>query len=95
VPAPVRMLFSLIAGKSRAVPDAQSRGFFVVKVDKIVPGNALSQPGIIGSMAHELQQAMEDDYARQFLAAIRAELKVKRNDSAIAEMKRRLATSGG
>ncbi|MGZ2411459.1 peptidyl-prolyl cis-trans isomerase D [Sphingomonas sp. F9_3S_D5_B_2] len=93
VPPPVRVLFSLTQGKSRAVPDQQGRGFFVVKVNKIVPGNALSQPAIIGSMTHELQRATEDDYARQFLAAIRAELKVQRNESAIADVKRRLATT--
>lgn len=94
VPPAVRTLFVLTAGKSRAVADAQARGFFVVKVDKIVPGNAMAQPGLIGSMAHELQQATQDDYAVEFIAAIEKELKVTRNDSAIAAMKQRLATSG-
>ena len=44
VPPPVRMLFTLGPGKSRMVADPQGRGFFVVKVNKIVPGNALLQP---------------------------------------------------
>lgn len=95
VPPAVRMLFSMTVGKSRAVPDPQGRGFFVVKVDKITPGNALMQPTLIGTMTHELARAAEDDYARQFIAAVRADLKVKRNDSAISTMKQRLATSGG
>jgi peptidyl-prolyl cis-trans isomerase D len=94
VPPAVRTLFTLAEGKSRAVPDAQARGFFVVKVDKIVPGNALSQPGLVGVMAHELQRSAQDDYAQQFVAAVEAQLKIRRNDSAIAAMKQRLATSG-
>jgi len=53
------------------------------------------QPGLIGTMTRELQGATEDDYARQFLAAIRTTLKVRRNDSAIAALKQRLLSSGG
>jgi peptidyl-prolyl cis-trans isomerase D len=90
----IRTLFTLTAGKSRAVPDEQGRGFFVIKVDKITPGNALMQPGLIGGMSHELQRATEDEYARQFLAAIRANLKVKMNPAAITELKHRLLTGG-
>lgn len=95
VPPAVRMLFSMTAGKSRAVGDPQGRGYFVVKVDKITPGNALMQPTLIGSMTHELARASEDDYARQFIAAVRDDLKIRRNDSAIADMKRRLLSTGG
>jgi peptidyl-prolyl cis-trans isomerase D len=77
------------------VADPKGRGFFVVKVDKIVPGNALLQPGLISRMQNELQEPVSQDYAQQFLAAVRSEMKLKRNDSAIAAMKTRLATSGG
>jgi peptidyl-prolyl cis-trans isomerase D len=94
VPAPIQMLFTIAQGKSRSQADPQGRGFFVVKVNKIVPGNALLQPTLIGRMQNELQGAVSDDYAREFLAAIRAEMKLKRNDSAIAAMKARLASSG-
>lgn len=94
VPPAVQTLFVLTAGKSRAVPDQQGRGFFVVKVTKITPGNPLVEPGLIGTMTRELQGAAEDDYARQFLAAIRSTLKVRRNESAIAALKQRLLSSG-
>jgi peptidyl-prolyl cis-trans isomerase D len=95
IPPPLQMLFTLAQGKSRVVADPKGRGFFVVKVDKIVPGNALLQPGLISRMQNELQEPVSQDYAQQFLAAVRSEMKLKRNDSAIAAMKTRLATSGG
>jgi len=90
IPAPVRMLFNLAAGKSRMVAAPNGQGFFIVRVVKIVPGNALNQPGLIGRMQAEFGQVAGDEYAQEFVGAIQSDLKVKRNDKAIAEAKRRL-----
>lgn len=90
VPAPLQMLFSLVQGKSRMLADPEGRGFFVVKVNKVVPGNALLQPALIRQMQNELQQAVADDYARQFVAAVGAEMKAQRNTAAIQAAKARL-----
>ena len=92
VPPPMRLLFTLAQGKSRMVADPQGRGFFVVKVNKIVPGNALFQPGLISRMQGELQEAVSGDYGAQFMSAIRADMKIKRNEAAIQAMKQRMAT---
>jgi peptidyl-prolyl cis-trans isomerase D len=84
------MLFNLAAGKSRMVAAPNGQGFFIVRVVKIVPGNALNQPGLIGRMQAEFGQVAGDEYAQEFVGAIQSDLKVKRNDKAIAEAKRRL-----
>jgi peptidyl-prolyl cis-trans isomerase D len=94
VPAPLRLLFTLTQGKSRMAPEP-GRGFYVVKVTKIVPGNATVQPTLIGQMQNELQQSVAEDYAREFVAAVRANVKAKRNEAAIQAMKSRLGSSGG
>ena len=94
VPPPMRMLFTLAQGKSRLVADQQNRGFFVVKVNKIVPGNALLQPALIARMQNELQQAIGEDYAAQLVNAIRADVEVERNEGAIAATKKRIITGG-
>jgi peptidyl-prolyl cis-trans isomerase D len=91
---PVRLLFTLGQGKSKAVADDEGRGYFVVKVNKIVPGNALLSPSLIGQMRTELGQASAQDYAQEFIAAIRADLKIKRNEKAIQAEKQRIASSG-
>lgn len=93
VPEPLRMLFSLGANKSRVVADSQQRGFSVVKVNRIVPGNALSQPTLIGRVQNEFQDAVGEEYARQFIAAMRAAVGVRRNEDAIATARRTI--SGG
>jgi peptidyl-prolyl cis-trans isomerase D len=95
VPPAMQMLFTLAEGKSKIAPDPQGRGLFVVKVDKITPGNALLQPNLISQMQNELQQSASDDYAREFVAALREDMKAKRNEAAIQAMKTRLLSSGG
>ena len=95
VPPPLKMLFTLGEGKSRMFPDPQGRGFFIVRVDKIMAGNAMAQPALIGQMQNELQQSISQDYGQEFLAAMRKELDVKRNDAAIQSFRSRMVNSGG
>lgn len=94
VPPVLQLLFTLPQGKSRMITDPKGGGFFVVKVNKVVPGNAMLQPALINRMQAELAQPAQQEYAQQFVTAMRAEMKVKRNDAAIAAMKARLASSG-
>ena len=94
IPSPVRMLFSLAAGKSRMVAAPNGQAFYVIRVLKIVPGNALTQPGLIGRMQSEFGRVAGEEYAMQFVGAIQADLKVKRNEKAIGEAKRRLVGGG-
>jgi peptidyl-prolyl cis-trans isomerase D len=93
VPPAVRMLFTLGAGKSRIVADPQQRGYAIVKVNKIVPGNALTQPALIGRVQNEFQDAVADEYGRQFLTAVRETVGVRRNEKAIATTKKRISGS--
>ncbi|HUE78122.1 MAG TPA: peptidyl-prolyl cis-trans isomerase [Sphingomicrobium sp.] len=93
VPAPLRMLFSLGNGKSRVVADPEQRGFSVVKVNRIVPGNALAQPSLIARVQTEFQEPIAEEYARQFLAAVRESVGVRRNEEAIEATRRRISGS--
>lgn len=94
VPAPLRILFSLAEGKSRMVAAPGNRGFFIVRASKIVPGNAISQPGLIAATQREFQQALGSEYAEQFLAAVAADQGVKRSAEHIAASKRRITGPG-
>lgn len=94
VPPAMGMMFSLAEGRSRMVADPQGRGFIVVKVTKITPGNATLQPGLISRIQTEFQQAASAEYAEQMARAIQAEVGVERNEAAIAEARRRI-TGGG
>ena len=94
VPPAIRTLFTVTEGKSKMVADAGNRAFYVVKVTKVVPGNALLQPGLIARMQGELQTAVGGDYVSQLVSALRADMKVERNEGAIAAQKQRLVSGG-
>ena len=93
VPPPLRMMFNLGAGRSRLVADPQGRGFSVVKVNKVTPGNALTQPNLISQVQASLQDPLSEEYARQFLNAIRKAVGVRRNEAAIAATRKRIVGS--
>lgn len=92
VPPAVQALFLLGQGKARALPAPGGRGFAVIKVEKIVPGNALLQPSLIARMQNDLQQATADAYAQQFVAAAGKSLGLERHPEAIAAAKKRILT---
>lgn len=94
VPPALGMMFSLAQGRSRMVADPQGLGFIVVKVTKIVPGNANLQPDLISRTQTEFQETAGNEYAEQMARAIQADVGVKRDAAAIAEAKRRI-TGGG
>ena len=94
VPPAMGMMFSLSEGHSRLVADPQGRGFVIVKVLKIIPGNASLQPSLISRTQTEFQQAAGNEYAEQLTKAIEASVGVKRDEAAIAAAKKRI-TGGG
>ena len=92
--APLRILFSLSAGKSRMVADPQGVGYFVVRAVSITAGNAATQPALIAQVQQTFQQPAAEELAEQFLAAVRREVGVKRDEKAIAAARARLTSSG-
>ena len=90
VPAPVRMLFNLSSGKSRLVADPRGEGFYVVKLDKVTQGNAAAQPALITQLQRDFQRGTSEEYAQQFLAAVRADVGVARNEEEIAAARKRI-----
>lgn len=94
VPPELKMLFTLGDGKSSLAATPDGAGFVVVKVTKITPGNAITAPTLITQMQRELGGALSQDYAEEFVAAIKRQLKAKRNNSAIESFRTRLVTSG-
>ena len=87
VPPPLAMLFSLPRGKARLLPAPNGRGWFIVYLDKIVPGDAGKEPGLTEAVRSQFAQILGDEYSQQFGAAVRAKAKIKRNDAALKKLK--------
>jgi peptidyl-prolyl cis-trans isomerase D len=90
----LKLMFATASGKAGMAPNPQGGGFFVIKVNKIRPGNAMGSPGLIGQVSGQLGRAAEQDYAEQFVADMKSTLKVKRNESAIQAFRSRLLSNG-
>jgi peptidyl-prolyl cis-trans isomerase D len=93
VPA-MRVLFTTPAGKAQIGGNPQADGYFVVKVNKITPGNAFMAASLIGQVSGDIGRSSQLDYAQQFVNDIKRTLKVKRNESAIQAFRTRLLSSG-
>lgn len=94
VPPPMAMMFSLPRGKARLLPAPDGRGWFVVYLDRIVPGDASTEPALTKAVRTQFAEIMGEEYARQFTAAIRTELKVERNEQAVRKLRGELAGPG-
>ncbi len=94
VPPALAMMFSLAEGRSRMVADPQGRGFVIVKVTKIIPGDVTLQPGLVAQLQREFAQPLQSEYAEQFTKAIAADVGVKRDDEAIEAARKRIVGGG-
>ena len=94
VPAPLRVLFSIPQGKAQMGADPEGRGFFVVKVSKVTPGNALNQPRLITQVQSQFSEPLATEYAEQFLSAAKQDVGVERNEAAIQAARQRITGDG-
>lgn len=89
VPPVLRVVFRLQPGGSDIAP-GPGGGWFVAHLDTITPGDPKLLPQIIAATRGELTQSLGEEYSREFAAAARAEVKVKRNDAAQIKLEQQL-----
>jgi peptidyl-prolyl cis-trans isomerase D len=95
VPPPLALMFAMPEKRARVLEIAGGAGWYVVYLDKIEHGDARSAPGLIQATQQQLSGAIGDEYVQQFAAAVRADIGVKKNDAAVAKLKRSLSGNGG
>ncbi len=94
VPPALSLLFSMAPRKAKVLEMPEKRGWFVVWLDRIEPGNAAAEPALVIATQRELADMVGQEYSQQFASAVKAKLKVKRNDAAITSLKRSLSGTG-
>lgn len=93
VPPPLALLFSMAQGTTKVLAAPGDRGWYVVSLTRIVPGDAAKVAPVLPSAKRELSQLAGREYATQLRLAIRQAVGVTRNQAAIDAVSRRL--SGG
>jgi peptidyl-prolyl cis-trans isomerase D len=91
IPPPVRAMFGMKPGQAKMMPADNGAAFFVVVLDKIVPGDVATVPGLVDSTRGELATAISSELAEQFVHAIQKDVGITRDAGAIAQVKRQFA----
>jgi peptidyl-prolyl cis-trans isomerase D len=92
-PPVLSLMFSMAQGtaKTLAGPD----GWFVVKLDKIDPGNATGNQGAIRAARGSIARSVGGEYVEQFVKAVRAQVGVKTDPAAVARVRTQLLSPDG
>ncbi|MBB4630475.1 SurA N-terminal domain-containing protein [Sphingosinicella soli] len=89
VPPPIGLGFALAKGDARALAQPRNAAWFVVHVADVKPGNLAEAPAFLDQMRSQMQTAATNEYAQNFVAAIMADVGVKRNPKALDRLKQR------
>lgn len=90
VPPPLVLLFSMAKGTSKKLEATNNLGWFIVDLDQIVVEDVGADDEIVGPTKAQLESSLADEYTQQLIAAMRQELGVERNESAIASLRKQL-----
>ncbi|MEL7188529.1 MAG: SurA N-terminal domain-containing protein [Pseudomonadota bacterium] len=91
VPPPLILLFSMAEGSTKLYEGGRDAGWFVVDLDEIVTTLPEDDDPLLAQTQQQFAQALGAEYTSQLQAAIRAEIGVERNESAIEAVKRQLS----
>jgi peptidyl-prolyl cis-trans isomerase D len=93
VPPAVRTLFRLAPGKVElsALPGGS---WTLVKLDRIVPGDDKQLPALVAATRLEMGEVLGREYADEFVAAARKDVKVTRNQQNQARLEQQLRGVG-
>jgi peptidyl-prolyl cis-trans isomerase D len=93
-PPPLLLLFSMAKGTTKLLPAPGNRGWFVIALDDIVTQPLAAKDPLVPQAQRELGQLVGEEYAEDLRRAIRAEVKVKRNEGAIEALRNQLGGGG-
>lgn len=94
IPPPLVLMFSMAQGSTKKLEAAQDIGWFVVNLAEIATDPVDSKPGLVDQTRKQLAPALTREYRAQVSAAIRKEVGVERNESAIEAVRKQLAGGG-
>lgn len=83
IPPPLALLFSMAQGTTKLYPAPRNRGWFLVGVTRIIPGEIPPNDPEIAQARKDLGQLAGREYAEELRRAIREEVGVTRKDTAI------------
>ncbi len=90
-PPPLALMFALTPGRGRLLAAPNNGGWYVVTLDKVIPGDLKEAAGLVQTTQQALSRSVGDEYVQQFMNAVRTQVGVKRDASKLSTVKRSLA----
>ena len=91
VPPPLTLMFSMAEGSAKALKAPENRGWFIVSLDKIIPGDASKREDLLNATVAQFKQVFGNEYTEQFINAMKEDVGIEKNDNALATLKNQLA----
>ena len=91
IPPALALFFGMAQNTTKLLPIAGNKGWFVVQLKQIQPGQVDAKDPMLGQVSSELSQLATREQGDALRRAIRAEVKVKRNDTAFKAVASQLA----
>ncbi|WP_156839232.1 peptidylprolyl isomerase [Novosphingobium aquimarinum] len=90
IPPPVRLMFSMAKGSTKVQAAPNRRGWFVVTLDAIKPGEVADNSPLIGATQRELGQVAGNEYAQALRKAILGDVGSEKNETAVRAVRDQL-----
>ena len=90
IPPAIALLFSMAEGTTKRLDAGGNAGFFVVHVDDITMDDIANDDPLIAQAKRQMGPLLGDEYAEQLRTAMREELGVSRNQTAIDSVRKTL-----
>lgn len=93
VPPALSLMFSMAPKKARLTAAPDGEGWIIVYLDSIARGDASGDKAAITGVGRELGRISGNEYAEQFVEAVRRQVGVNKNGAAISRLRGELAGS--
>ena len=90
IPPALALMFSMAQGTTKKLEAPNDAGWFLVQLDNIEPGKIDRNSPVFAQAKRELSQTIGQEYASQLRVALRNEVGVERNQTAIDAVRKQL-----
>jgi peptidyl-prolyl cis-trans isomerase D len=87
-------MFSMAPNTAKTLAAPDDSGWFVIKLDSVQSGNATGNEAAIKAARGNIARSVGREYVEQFAKAVRADVGVKTNPSALARVRADLLGQG-
>ncbi len=90
LPPPLMLLFSMKNGTAKTLAAPNNAGWFVVQLSEVLKGDASGNKELLANASNEITTLLRQEHAAQFVNAALKSAGVKRNDEALAALRKQL-----